>query len=209
MQPGGLYWFLLLVAVAIGLDVLMFFRRGETDHPGLIQVRLSTQDCIQYDSLARPAVLAELIISHAWLLAVLATAGTIVGFASDRMDAVHFWISFPLTTASAFGLLFASRRYRSILALRPDNAIADRGPGCRGIPWGKISDFTLNRLSDGTQRLLFHRHRWIFTDYPIDAEIRCTAEQGEHLRQWITDRIATTRNSPPTQSAIIASARPE
>lgn len=187
-------WFLFLVAAAALVNVLMFFRRTDVVHPGLIQIRLNERGCVQYGSLSGPSLFAELIRSHLWLIVACVAAGMFVAFNRHWMDPLQFWILFPPAMALPIALWFECRRFRKAIAQVPDNAIADRNAAFgRPTRWKEISIYTLRHLKDDRHRIWFTHPGRIFTTYPVDAEIRCTTEQAEHLRKWLTARLKAAR----------------
>ncbi len=195
-------WFFMLLAVVILINVLALLKRINIDHPGLIQVRLNADECVQYDSLAGPGRMSEFISGHIWLAVALIAVGILIGFNRGLIDAIQFWIWFPLATCLAIVLSFHCRRLRRTISQIPDNAIADRNAAyCRATPWENVADYTLGPAGDDTRHLRISRRNWMSTIYPVDAEIRCTREQAEHLRQWLANRLAAARESAEGSSA--------
>jgi hypothetical protein len=189
-------WFFILFAVVVLMNVLMILRRKNVDHPGLIQVRLNANECVQYDSLVGRGMMWEFISGHIWLVAAVIAVALLVGFNRGLIDAIQFWIWFPLSTCLAIALSFHCRRLRKRISRIPDNAIADSNSAYRApTPWEKVTGCTLDPAGDDTRRLRICHRNWISGSFPVDAEIRCTPEQAEHLRQWLADRLAAHRGS--------------
>jgi hypothetical protein len=197
-QLGYYHWFLVLIATVVALNSLLFFRRSDVDHPGLIQVRLKERGCVQFDSLAGSPMIAEVLRAYSWILIACIPFSLLIAFYRGSMGPIEFWIWFPLTASFAIANWFSCRRFRRAIAQIPDNAIADRNRAFnRRTPWKQILNFTLREMKGDRYRIWITRTRWRFTDYPIDAEIRCTTEQAEHLRQWLGERIAVARAGKP------------
>jgi hypothetical protein len=193
-----LQWYLVFFVAAGLLNLALIFRRTNVDHPGLIQVRLNDRGCVQYDSLAGPAVTAQLFRANSWLIPACAATAILIAFARDMIGPIWFWIWFPSAISLAVALWFESRRFRKALSQVPDNAIADRNAAyCLPTPWKRVSEFSLGVQAEGIYRFRIDSRRWIFTEYPIDAEVRCSAEQAAHLRQWLQDRLTAARDARP------------
>jgi hypothetical protein len=192
--PGFSRWFLIFAGIAVASTVVVFLRRSNNQHPGLIQVRLNARGCVQYNSLEGPGPIAELFTAHMWIIPAVVAAVLVFEFLRGGMDAIGFWIWFPLMMALSIGLWFSCRRFRKKISAMPDNAIADRNAAFRvEVPWKKVSYYEIEQTSSGSYRICIEHKRWRFTDFPIDAEIRCTAEQADCLRQWLKERIALAR----------------
>jgi hypothetical protein len=204
IAPSGRRWFIPLVAAAVLINVLLIFKRRDVDHPGPIQVRLNARECVQYDSLAGPTIISELTRAHGWIIVACIAVAILVAFVRGLIEPILFWIWFPLIVPLAIWVWFECRRFRRAILQIPSNAIADRNAAYRRpTPWRKVSDYSLDFSEDGTQRLRIDCSRWIFTEYPIDAEIRCTADQAKELRRWLTERLATAREEADKSSQHI------
>jgi hypothetical protein len=182
------------IAVVGGVAVLFIIaailHRKKGDHPGLIQIRLDPHGCVQHDMAGGPTWFAEILPSYAWLLTFAAAGFLIWAYHNAWIDRVFFWIWFPLSAPACVFLWFYGRRFRAALKQVGDNAIADRNTAVyRPTPWHKIRDFMLGQQRENVYRLRMDKHFLIFTEYPIDAEIRCTPEQAADLRQWLKRRI--------------------
>ena len=196
IMTGGWRWVVLFgAALWIAQAVAGLFRRHDVDHPGLTQVRLSDRGCVQYDSVLGPTLIQELLRAHGWLLPVFVVIGISFAYASRGIGPVSFWIFFPLLLGFAVYLWFPCRRSRRALRQVPDGAAADRNAAFQSaVPWEKIVRFTLRPMKPDTQRLyMLLRSRSMVGVYPVDAEIRCTPEQAEHLNKWLNDRLAVAR----------------
>ncbi len=193
-NPFAHFWFPIMLAFALALNAYLLLNRSKNDHPGQIQIRLSENGCVQYDYLAGPPILSEILHSHGWLLAASLPAGLIVAFIYGDARPITFWIWFPLALAFTIFLWFRCRRFRRALALIQDNAIADRNAAFHSVtPWTHVSDFTLSPMKDERHRFWIINGRKTFQDHPIDAEIQCTEEQADDLRQWINQRLISPR----------------
>ena len=85
------FWFrwrlmaaLLLAAAGAIQAFTLIFRRNNSDHPGLIQVRISERGCVQYDRLGGMSVANELLRGHGWLIPLIVALGLIVAFRFGR-----------------------------------------------------------------------------------------------------------------------------
>src|SRR6202012_464887 len=58
--------------------IYLLSRRAGSNHPGLVQIRLSDSGCVQYDDLGGPSVVRDLLRSWAWLIAFGAAALLII-----------------------------------------------------------------------------------------------------------------------------------
>jgi hypothetical protein len=183
-------WLALFGGITVLVIGITLLRRKSSDHPGLIQIRLNDYGCVQYDSVGSPSFFAELVWGHAWVIAALAVPVLIWMYLSGWIDALQFWVWLYLSAIASVVLWGRCRRFRLTIARIPESAIADRNAARYSItPWKKISDFMFGEQRTGVFRLRFDRKWWIFTDYPVDAEIRCTPEEASDLRQWLKSRI--------------------
>jgi hypothetical protein len=94
-------WILLAISAILLIEVYMFGRRRSSEHPGLIQVRLSQTGCVQYDNLAAAGVLQQLLSSNLWIVMLAVSIGLIGAFAQKWIDAAQFWILFFFPVVSS------------------------------------------------------------------------------------------------------------
>jgi hypothetical protein len=125
------FWFhwrlmvgLLLAAAAFQAFVLIF-RRSNSDHPGLIQVRISERGCVQYDRLSGMSVTNELLRGHGWLIPLIVALGLIVALRFGQVEPFVFWIWLPLAVLFAGALWPPCRRFRIALSAAREGSIAD------------------------------------------------------------------------------------
>jgi hypothetical protein len=183
--------FLMFVGAVMLWNAWVILRRKDVEHPGMVQVRLNDRGCVQFDSLAGITPLGEFLYAHGWLIAGFVTVGIFVAYVRYDLDALSFWIWTPIATALTVLFWFKCRRFRGAIAIMPESALADRNAAYRRpTSWKRVADFTLAPLNDGTYHLRIEHRQFRFSDYPIDAQIRCTPEQASQLRQWLQSRMA-------------------
>jgi hypothetical protein len=185
---------LLCIAASLLMYIILIFNRRSTTHPGLIQIRLNEREIVQYDSLAGPPVIWEILYSHGWLVVACIPIVLLFTFARGDTRPIQFWILFPLSAIVATSLWFRGRKFRRAIALVHDNAIADRNAAFNNpIRWSHIANVSLHHVKDDRYRLRVLNTRKFFEEFPIDAEVQCTEEQADQLNQWMNERLAAAR----------------
>jgi hypothetical protein len=186
---------LIVIGASVLIELVMLFRRQETSHPGLIQVRLGDWGCVQYDNLNGPSLLFQTACSHLWAVPCAVALGLVIAFSSHLINAMAFWIFLALSILKFPSLWRLGTRLRRSFREVRDNSLADaNAPISRPMSWNLVSGFSLARISDTTHRLIVKKETHFFrletASYPVDAEIKCTAEQAEKLRELIQEWIA-------------------
>jgi hypothetical protein len=114
---------------------------------------------------------------------VIAAAALLVSYVRGWIGTLNFWIYFVPALAIGIIAWVLSRQTRRELAKLREGSIADANAAyLKPTPWRKLSpDFLLHPTKQGNYRLRIETAtRWL-TQYPIDAEIQCTAEQAAEL----------------------------
>jgi hypothetical protein len=187
-------WLPLVFASAFIPVAYLFYRRQSADHPGLIQIRLNEKGCVQYDNLYSPSTIFELIYGYAWLITGIATIILLLAKHRALIDPIQFWIWTPILAIASICLYRPCRRFRQATRQIRDGSVVDANAVLRRqTPWERVSDFTLGQIAQGTCRLQIRRQSW-FTNYPIDAEIKCTDEQAEQLRELLIHWTSKKKN---------------
>jgi hypothetical protein len=196
----------LFAAVAVFLAWALFRRTG-TDHPGLVQVRLSQDGCAQYDDLSGPSALRELVFVYGWVAPAVGIVVLIVLLrANDPRDGIAlFIVCLGIASAWLVGMLVVSRRTRRELKLVPERAIADVNKAfCRTIPWIKIGTASLTPVGTNAYRLVIAREAPFFSFVTprhrnaVDAEIQCTSEQVDQIRELIRGWMKVSKQTAAT-----------
>jgi hypothetical protein len=191
MMLSHRYLILAYLAVFAAIWIYLVSRRQMSSHPGLIQVRLSDEGCVQYDDLAGISTFMEFMRSYGWLI-------TGVGFGClvlmrKEIDPVTLWIFCPSLLIGSVALFLHGPKFRLALKSLPERSLANANTVIRRYcPWTDVStSFILQSTEGGRYHLQITRRRWFTIDpVPVDAEIKCDPEQVAQLRvllrRWIT-----------------------
>jgi hypothetical protein len=177
----------------------LLFRRQNSSHPGLVQVRLDERGCVQFDDLSGTSIPRELLGAYGWIGLLIIAAICIVVSDPPRIWRPAVWLWAPiLVVASAFDWR-RSRRFREALREVRDESIADVNTAyCPSTGWERVGDVSISHLQGDNYRLRI-KDRTRFLDHaPVDAEIRCTAAQLEELKHLIDQWIAHARRRSAT-----------
>jgi hypothetical protein len=192
-----MWWLGALLILAVLANIVLLFNRRKTDRPGLIQIRVNGMGCVQYDHIEGPTFILECVGEHLWLIVPFAAAVSIVLFWQRLIDRVLFWSLMPILVVASIALWSLSDRVQFASGKLSDRAIADRNEVWQRLtPWTKVCDFMLGQLREGVYRFRVDKRIWFLTEYPIDAEIRCTPEQADDLREWLENRIGPNGGLP-------------
>lgn len=188
-------WILSIFGVTTAVNVFMFLQRKNTDHPGLAQIRINKQGCVQYDSVSGPPFFIEVLRIWGWLSLLFGALACLVAYAFKEMGAVQFYISFILLVIISAYLWAPSRRVRRALRDIREQDLADRNAAFYPrVPWKVLSkSFLFRPAKENTYRVAITRYDRFFTEYPIDAEIRCTPEQATELKSLLDRWIGISR----------------
>ena len=195
LMPSYQTWLLLFVIMVVTVNLLRFFQRTDTAHPGFTQVRINEQGCVQYDHVSGPDFFQEFMSAHSWLLYGFGAMAVLVAFKFHAMGAAPFYIWFTIFIALSAYLWRPCRRVRRALREIRDQAFADRNAAFhRRVRWKSLSPtFLFHSTKANTYRIAISRRDRFFTVYPIDAEIRCTPEQAAEVKslldRWIRASI--------------------
>ncbi|MDB5334025.1 MAG: hypothetical protein JWP03_5176 [Phycisphaerales bacterium] len=184
---GGTRYDLLIFAAAMMVPVgLLLFRRSDSGHPGLIQVRLSDRGCVQYDNLHAPSAIGELARSHGWVVPLVAAIVLLI-LPRDRMiDPIQFWIWFPLSIIAVPIAWRVSRKFRVKIREVRSGSIADANSvSYNRSPWTDVGSYSLKPARKANYRLRIDTFTKFFGNDVVDAEIACTPEQAESLRDLL------------------------
>lgn len=173
---------------ALGVTVLssvtyMLVKRRHSAHPGLVQIRLCDQGCVQYNDLAGPSAVGYLFVTHYCVAAILVTGVFATIPWPTNLSSVGFLVCFSVLFAAA---LFEWRIQRRRLLVWRRMWEAELNGALRWRwPWSQIGNFKLNVVSPAACRLQIMIKTRILTKYVIDAELRCTGEQAKELRSLL------------------------
>ncbi|MFI5380458.1 MAG: hypothetical protein ACHRHE_14260 [Tepidisphaerales bacterium] len=180
----GCFWVLGLLTTLYALA-----RRWNSNHPGLIQVRLNDRGCVQYDDLAGPSVVREIAGANSWLVPLFAAVCLMVAVRQGFIGMTQFLIWFPLAAIATWLLWIHDRRFRIAMRQVREGAIADlNAVYYRPTSWANVRSFSLVRIKADSHRLKITRGRFVTRD-AVDAELRCTEAQALEvdamMRQWL------------------------
>lgn len=178
----------------IATTAWLLFRRQNSRHPGLVQVRLDERGCVQFDDLGGSSIPREMLGAHGWIGLLIIAAICIIDSNPPRIWRPAVWLWAPiLVVASAFAWR-RSRRFRKALLEVRDGSIADVNTAyCASTGWERVGEVSMSHLQGDSYRLRI-KDRTRFFDYAsVDAEIRCTAAQIEQLTKLIDQWIADAR----------------
>jgi hypothetical protein len=181
----------LAVFLWVSNRMVLAFRRHKMDHPGLTQIRLSEAGCVQYDSVTGPSLISELSQAHGWSFPILGIMGLYAICEFGWLRFPLFWIISPFLLLAAFNRWFRCRRFRQELRQLRDGAIADRNIVLHStVPWNQILNFSIRPVREPIRRLrIASLTGGKSEEFPIDAEIRCSREQAQHLVKWLNDHV--------------------
>ncbi|HWE96374.1 MAG TPA: hypothetical protein VG269_20595 [Tepidisphaeraceae bacterium] len=193
LASAGSRSYLILYAAAIMVPAgLLLFRRSDSAHPGLIQVRLSDQGCVQYDHLGPPSAIVELVRSHGWAVPLAAAILLLLLWFGRTIDSVQFWIWFPLSIVALPVAWRACRKFRAKAREVRAGSVADANAAmCTRSPWKEVGSFSLKPAGKANYRLRIDTFTKFFSNDAVNAEIACTPEQAESLRDLLDGWIRT------------------
>ena len=178
-------------------QVYLLARRKSGTHPGLIQIRLSESGCVQYDDLGEPSVVRELMHAHSWVVPLLLVIGSVAAWREGEMNSWTFGICLCLLLLWGLVQWFASARFRRAMRDMREGSIADLNSAyCQRWPWKAIGNFSLVSVGSQAHRLTISSpvRRFVSTNtVVVDAEIQCSAEQAQSLRQLLNGWIGSGR----------------
>jgi hypothetical protein len=168
--------------------VYLLSRRAGVTHPGLVQVRLNDYGCVQYDDLAGPSVVRDVLGAWSWAFPAIVAVGFVMCYGLAQISTFTFCIGLVVAVTVALWWYPGCRAYRARLAAQAEGAVADANTIRIGrTPWGKIEVVALFPTKADRVHLWLvaqtpPRHR---TRIPVDAELRCTPEEMPRLRELL------------------------
>jgi len=183
-----LAWWPVILAAWGGLIVYFIFRRSASRHPGLIQIRADPHGCVQYDDLGGPSMLGDLVRLHGWLLPpLLIPLLLIAGPGRLGMSRVGlFWTGLAISVVAMASTWPLCRHFQKRMAKLPAGAIVDANAAYRmAMPWKKVEEIKLNTAGPQNYRLQIVTGVKPARYWVVDAEIRCSAEQAQELRELL------------------------
>ncbi len=186
----------LFVLMIVGPKLWEIFARRETSFPGRVQIRLNERSRVQFDSLPQPSLYEELYQSHGWLLSLIPAIAIFVLCWAGRFPRPWGWITFSILLVASLAKGLDCRRFRKKLRRLEPGAIADRNAAYfPATPWRKIAFFELRRVKEHRFHLqISENERGKSEEMLIEAEILCSAEQAEQLKNWLAYRVAVARS---------------
>jgi len=191
LNAGGFqFWLFPFLAVVAGVIIYGLMKRNEIRHPGAIQVRLGEHGCIQYDNLTGPSAVREFRNSYGELVVVLCAITLLILRMRGLIKTEFLW----------FCLVFLSvqvpwritwRRIRRLLRRSKNKTTDDARSGHRRqIPWKKATHVLFYKMKPDGYRLRIDCRALGFSNFPVDAEIRCTDEQAVKLKEMLNGWLA-------------------
>lgn len=183
-------------AFIVPLLAWQWYRRHQRagSHPGLIQLRLDSEGCVQFDELAGPSPLGEWAAANAWIYGLVLAIGSLVWYLSGTLNAVVLWIFLAICAVFTGIGWRRGRQFRLAMQLVGEGAITDANAAYYPkTPWKHIRVASLLPVKDDHYRLRLENINRMLTTYVVDAEIRCSPDQARELRQFIDDQIAQSR----------------
>ena len=177
--------------IVVFVNAYLLIRRQSSAHPGLIQVRLNDQGCVQYDDLAGPSVIRDSIRSFAWIIPIIIAVGLVVSWRNRESDWPAFWVLLSLILVCEVLVWKACSAYRSALRQVREGSIADINAILRKpSSWRHMKDFSLTLVKPGNYRFRINSFDKFAGNDLVDAEVRVTEEQvaalGELVNGWIS-----------------------
>jgi hypothetical protein len=189
----SLGWLAYYATCALLPLTLLLMRRVDTQHPGLVQLRLTEKGCAQLDDLTGPSELRKKFISNVWIIVLLVALVLVIAFARHGIDPVAFWIWFGISILVAPFAWRSGRRFRRAARTIPEGAVADAWAVLQvPVPWNQVTGFRVAAVSGAAHRVTIYTNcmritRWSST--PVDAEISCSQEVADQLSaligQWV------------------------
>jgi hypothetical protein len=195
MHPGYSIWLLGIAWAGLAANGVLIFNKRQIQHPGLIQVRLNAREAVQYSTLSGPNAFREIFVRYGWIAFGCIAAGVWPVYLSSRIDFGSAMILCIGLTIVAIVSAIRAYKFRGNSRGINEGAIADQNRAYfTPTLWKNVSSITFRPLKDDIYRLRLDR-RWgrIFTDCPVDAEVRCTEDQAGRLREWMEERIKQAR----------------
>ena len=175
----------ILAIIALLPSAYLFIRRRSGSHPRPVQVRLDAKGCVQYDELAGPSPLRDLLRAHEYALALACVVLCILAALCHWLPA---WVALIYGIACVFWVFFAWRRsrvFREAVRALSDNAVADfHGAFVPSTPWAQVKEFELTRCGSGQTYRIKIRGAY-GTPEPVDAEVEFKSGQAEVLEKLV------------------------
>jgi hypothetical protein len=166
---GTRYDLLIFAAMAVSAGLLLF-RRSESGHPGLIQVRLSDRGCVQYDNLHAPSAIGELARSHGWVVPLVAAIVLLILPRGRMIDPIQFWIWFPLSIIAVPIAWRACRKFRAKMREVRSGSIADANSvSYTRSPWTDVGSYSLKPARKANYRLRIDTFTKFFGNDVVNA----------------------------------------
>ncbi|HEX4792563.1 MAG TPA: hypothetical protein VH370_02165 [Humisphaera sp.] len=198
--------------VVLGPIAYLLLKRGKSDHPGLVQVRMNALGCVQYDDLTGPSPIHELFYSYGWVIppVIVASLGARLFMPHGAMEVFQFLLAVAILTPIEFFVWRSCRRFRKALRQVRNGSIADLNAiYSPPTAWKEIAEFSVDLVDAAHHRLQVwlrgpmygHSRQRPVGNAVVDAEVQCDAEQARHLREqlrrWI-DIAEASKNALTT-----------
>jgi hypothetical protein len=181
-RPG----ILILLGIIFLPQLFFIWRRFGADHPGFIQVRLSEKGCAQFDDLSPPSEFRKFFLSYTWLIPPILAVALTIGHVRWWFNSVQFWIVIGIVTVIDIRWWFFCRRFRSALREIPEGALTDACAAVYRItPWNRVKKIRLESVDSEHFLLRILAGNWVSVRYVVDAQIQCTREQADAIKQLI------------------------
>jgi hypothetical protein len=199
---------LLYIALIFALPMaILLYQRYNHEFPGLIQIRLTQQGCVQYNDLAPLTFIRGLIGSHGRLLFL--NGFLLITFLPPFYHPGDKIFNCALGLSLLLSLLIVTCKYY-LRFRRAMQQVADgSAPNLKAAyypptPWIDVANFSLDSTDQNTQHLKIIRDGGLYSRNPktnfgkvlVDAEISCNPEQAVHLnrvlKNWIEQARRTT-----------------
>ena len=185
----NILFFLAAVALLPVMLALALIERWSHNRPGLIQVFLSSQRCLQINSFPKPP---GLIVAWSLIMCGLATVVWLKLFPVTRNASVFIQLLLAAMLAFAWVILLWRARKRIIeSAIDAASATPWNLQLAKGTSWERITDVLMECHRDGRLRIRL-RHNLEGSKLrfeAVDAEVRCDRERAAHvealIRSWI------------------------
>jgi hypothetical protein len=176
-----------IFVIILGPRLLYLLHRQQSSFPGPTQIRLNDKWCVQYDTLPNPGLGAELYKAHGWVIPMAAAVVIAILGITHQFPQVLTWIYCPILMGVAVYLWIVNWRFRKMIMMMPDWAIADRNFAFhRPLPWSGVREVKIEDVGNDRHRL--HISSKTGGSYDLHADIICSSKQADALRYWANQR---------------------
>jgi hypothetical protein len=184
----------------------LLYQRFNSEFPGLIQIRLTEQGCVQYNDLAPLNFLRGLVSSLGRL--ILAAAFLLITLLPPFYRPGHKVFYYVVVPPFLLVLLVITWKYCARFRRAVQQVADGSAPNLKTAyypptPWIDVAEFSLDPTKQNTYHLQIKRDGGKYSRNPktiygkvlVDAEISCNPDQAVHLNRLLKNWIGQARQS--------------